>query len=42
MDVTTLAKDLATFLIPLLPSLLNAGEKAIEEVGKKFGADTWT
>jgi hypothetical protein len=41
MDVTTFAKNLATFLTPLLSSLLNAGEKAIEEVGKKFGAATW-
>ena len=41
MDATMLAKDLATFLIPLLPYLLKTGEKAIEEVGKRFGADTW-
>jgi hypothetical protein len=25
----------------LLPYLLKAGEKALEEVAKKFGADTW-
>jgi hypothetical protein len=41
MDVTMLAKDLAVFFTPLLPYLLKAGEKAVEEVGKKFGADTW-
>lgn len=41
MDVTTLAKDLAGFLTPLLPYLLKAGEKAGEEVGKQFGAGTW-
>jgi hypothetical protein len=33
MDVTTLAKDLAVFLIPFLPYLLKAGEKAAEEAG---------
>lgn len=41
MDVTMLAKDLAVFFTPLLPYLLKAGEKAVEEVGKKFGNDTW-
>jgi hypothetical protein len=41
MNVTTLAKDLAVFLIPLLPYLLKAGEKAAEEAGKKFGGDAW-
>ena len=41
MDVTTLAKDLAVFLTPLLPYLLKAGEKAAEEAGKKLGGDAW-
>jgi hypothetical protein len=41
MDVTTLAKDLAVFLIPFLPYLLKAGEKAAEEAGKKLGGDAW-
>ncbi|QSJ18549.1 hypothetical protein JYQ62_07180 [Nostoc sp. UHCC 0702] len=41
MDVSILT----TFLAPFLPYLLKAGEKAIEEAGKKlgekFGGDTW-
>jgi hypothetical protein len=41
MDVTTLAKDLAVFLTPLLPYLLKTGEKAVEETGKKLGGDAW-
>jgi hypothetical protein len=41
MDVTTLAKDLAVFLTPLLPYLLKAGERAAEEAGKKLGGDAW-
>jgi hypothetical protein len=41
MDVTTFAKDLAVFLIPFLPYLLKAGEKAAEEAGKKLGGDAW-
>jgi hypothetical protein len=41
MDVTTLPKDLAVFLTPLLPNLLKAGEKAAEEAGKKLGGDAW-
>ena len=41
MDVTTLAKELAVFLIPFLPYLLKAGEKAAEEAGKKLGSDAW-
>jgi hypothetical protein len=41
MDVTTLAKDLAVFLTPLMPYLLKVGEKAAEEAGKKLGGDAW-
>jgi hypothetical protein len=41
MDVTTLAKDLAVFLTPILPYLLKTGEKAAEEAGKKLGGDAW-
>ena len=41
MDVTMLAKDLAAFFTPLLTYFPKAGEKAVEEVGQKFGADTW-
>jgi len=41
MDMTTLVKDLAVLLTPLLPYLLKAGEKAAEEAGKKLGGDAW-
>ena len=34
MDITLLASSLTTALIPLLPYLLKAGEKAAEETGK--------
>jgi hypothetical protein len=41
MDIAALAQDLSTFLVPFLPYLLKAGEKATEEVGKKLGSDAW-
>jgi len=41
MDLTTLAPNLVTFLAPFLPYLLKAGEKAVEEVSEKFGAEAW-
>jgi hypothetical protein len=41
MDIPALAQDLTTLLIPFLPYLLKAGEKAAEEAGKHIGADTW-
>ena len=34
MDITLLAGSLTTALVPLLPYLLKAGEKAAEETGK--------
>lgn len=34
MDIGTLAGSLTTVLVPLLPYLLKAGEKAAEETGK--------
>jgi hypothetical protein len=34
MDITALASSLTTALVPLLPYLLKAGEKAAEETGK--------
>lgn len=37
MDIPTIAHNLTTFLIPFLPYLLKAGEKAAEEAGKKLG-----
>ncbi len=41
MDLATLTKDLAAFLIPFLPLLTKLGEKATEEAGKKLGGDAW-
>jgi len=35
MDINILASSLTTALVPLLPYLLKAGEKAAEETGKK-------
>ena len=35
MDITALASSLTTALVPLLPYLLKAGEKAAEETGTK-------
>lgn len=34
MDIGALASSLTTALVPLLPYLLKAGEKAAEETGK--------
>jgi hypothetical protein len=41
MDIPALAQDLTTLLVPFLPYLLKAGEKAAEEAGKHIGADAW-
>ena len=41
MDIATLTQELSSFLIPFLPYLLKAGEKASEEAGKKLGAEAW-
>ena len=38
-DIALVAKEVAAFLIPALPYLVKAGEKAVEEVGKKIGGD---
>lgn len=40
MDIGTLAGSLTTALIPLLPYLLKAGEKAAEETGKAVADKT--
>ena len=37
MDIGALASSLTTALVPLLPYLLKAGEKAAEETGKTIG-----
>lgn len=41
MSPVSLATGLTVFLAPLLPYLLKGGEKAAEEVGKKFGSAVW-
>jgi hypothetical protein len=41
MDPVSLATVLTAFLAPVLPYLLKGGEKAAEEVGKKFGSAVW-
>ena len=40
MDIGTLAASLTTGLIPLLPYLIKAGEKAAEETGKTVATQT--
>src|SRR6476659_8387579 len=49
MDIGALASSVTTALVPLLPYLLKAGEKAAEETGKKavdqsleWGKSLWT
>ena len=37
MNIVQLSQMLTTFLSPFLPYLIKAGEKAVEEVGNKFG-----
>lgn len=39
MDPATLAKDVATLLLPALPYLYKASEEALKEVGKKLGGE---
>ncbi len=41
MDINALANSLTTALVPLLPYLLKAGEKAAEETGKKALDQSW-
>lgn len=41
MDITILAKDVATWLIPALPYLAKAGEEAVKEVGKKISGEAF-
>ena len=40
MDIGILASSLTTVLVPLLPYLLKAGEKAAEETGKNVAVQT--
>jgi len=41
MDIGALASSVTTALIPLLPYLLKAGEKAAEETGKTVAGESW-
>jgi hypothetical protein len=41
MDITALASSVTTALVPLLPYLLKAGEKAAEETGKAVAGQSW-
>ena len=41
MDIGALAAALTTVLVPLLPYLLKAGEKAAEETGKTVAGESW-
>lgn len=41
MDIGALASSLTTALVPLLPYLLKAGEKAAEETGKAVADQSW-
>jgi len=41
MDIGALASSLTTALVPLLPYLLKAGEKAAEETGKAVAGQGW-
>lgn len=40
-DLSQLAQQLAHFLQPFLPYLLRVGERAAEELGRKFGEAAW-
>ena len=41
MDIVALASSVTTALVPLLPYLLKAGEKAAEETGKAVAGQSW-
>jgi hypothetical protein len=41
MDIAALASSVTTALVPLLPYLLKAGEKAAEETGKAVAGQSW-
>ena len=41
MDIGTLASSVTTALVPLLPYLLKAGEKAAEETVKTIAGQSW-
>ncbi len=41
MDIGALANSVTTALVPLLPYLVKAGEKAAEETGKAVAGQSW-
>ena len=41
MDIGALASSVTAALVPLLPYLLKAGEKAAEETGKAVASQSW-
>src|SRR6476646_7464610 len=41
MDIGVLTSSVTTALVPLLPYLLKAGEKAAEETGKAVAGQSW-
>ena len=41
MDIGALASSVTTALVPLLPHLLKAGDKAVEETGKLVADQSW-
>jgi hypothetical protein len=41
MDIAALASSVTTALVPLLPYLVKAGEKAAEETGKTVAGQSW-
>jgi len=40
-DLDEIARQIVQFLVPFLPYLLKAGEKAAEEAGRKLGVAAW-
>ncbi|MGB8646748.1 MAG: hypothetical protein WCF84_16020 [Anaerolineae bacterium] len=41
MDVSMLVPQVTLMLAPMLPYLLQAGEKVAQEAGQKFGEEAW-
>src|SRR5829696_2261653 len=41
MDIVAVASSVTTALVPLLPYLIKAGEKAAEETGKAVAGQSW-
>lgn len=41
LDLVALTHSVTAAIVPLMPYLFKAGEKAAEEAGKKVGGETW-